>query len=72
MCDGADGAAPAPSDAPAPAPAPPPPPPEAAAVAMQFGKVARDAYALDFDPSVLTAAQAFAVALTTFEAKVLL
>jgi hypothetical protein len=39
---------------------------------MQFGKVDADVYILDYNPCVLTAAQAFAVALTTFEAKVLL
>jgi len=41
-------------------------------VLVQFGKVDEDLYVLDYDPSVITALQAFAVALTTFESKLLL
>ena len=33
---------------------------------MQFGKVATETYVLDYDPCVLTAAQALAIALTAF------
>ena len=33
---------------------------------MQFGKVAPETYVLDYDPCVLTAVQALAVALTAF------
>ncbi|EFJ48774.1 hypothetical protein VOLCADRAFT_90606 [Volvox carteri f. nagariensis] len=39
---------------------------------MQFGKVEEGIYILDFNPCVLTAAQAFAAALSTFETKYLL
>ncbi|KXZ47659.1 hypothetical protein GPECTOR_33g541 [Gonium pectorale] len=39
---------------------------------MQFGKVDEGIYILDFNPCVLTAAQAFAAALSTFETKYLL
>ncbi|GIL77423.1 hypothetical protein Vretifemale_6876 [Volvox reticuliferus] len=39
---------------------------------MQFGKVEEGFYILDFNPCVLTAAQAFAAALSTFETKYLL
>ncbi|GLC42680.1 hypothetical protein PLESTB_001126600 [Pleodorina starrii] len=39
---------------------------------MQFGKVEEGLYILDFNPCVLTAAQAFAAALSTFETKYLL
>jgi hypothetical protein len=40
---------------------------------MQFGKTGTsDVYALDYDPTVLTALQAFAAALTAFERKALL
>ncbi|KAG2454980.1 hypothetical protein HYH02_000806 [Chlamydomonas schloesseri] len=39
---------------------------------MQFGKVEDGVYILDFNPCVLTAAQAFAAALSTFETKYLL
>ena len=38
----------------------------------QFGKVDGDHYILDFQPSVISAVQAFAVALSTFDTKVLL
>ncbi|KAG2489838.1 hypothetical protein HYH03_011641 [Edaphochlamys debaryana] len=39
---------------------------------MQFGKVEDGVYILDYNPCVLTAAQAFAAALSTFETKYLL
>lgn len=41
-------------------------------VVMQFGKVDKDAYVLDFNPTVLTAVQALAISLSTFNPKVLL
>lgn len=36
---------------------------------MQFGKLAPHEFALDFDPTVMTAMQAFAIALTAFDDK---
>jgi hypothetical protein len=42
----------------------------AARVVLQFGRVGRDAFVLDFDPTALSAVQAFAAALTTFEGRV--
>jgi hypothetical protein len=41
-------------------------------IAMQFGKVDTDLFILDYDPCLVSAVQAFAVALTTFETKLLL
>eukprot|EP00877_Chromochloris_zofingiensis_P009350 jgi/Chrzof1/4669/Cz14g22060.t1 len=41
-------------------------------IAMQFGKVDSNLFILDYDPCLVSAAQAFAVALTTFESKILL
>lgn len=38
-------------------------------VAMQFGKVAKDRFILDFDPLKISPVQAFAVALSSFESK---
>jgi hypothetical protein len=40
-------------------------------IVVQFGKTEPDAFILDFDPCVITALQAFAVALTTFGVKLL-
>eukprot|EP00887_Chlorella_sp_A99_P004980 scaffold4.g4980.t1 len=45
---------------------------EAERVVMQFGKVDTDAYILDFKPTVLTAFQAFAICLSTFDSKLML
>ena len=45
---------------------------EDAKVTMQFGKVDKDAFILDFNPTTLSAIQAFAIALTTFDSKVTL
>jgi hypothetical protein len=42
----------------------------AARVVLQFGRVGHDAFVLDFDPTALSAVQAFAAALTTFEGRV--
>lgn len=39
---------------------------------MQFGKVERNSFILDFNPTALTSIQAFAIALTTFDSKVTL
>jgi hypothetical protein len=41
-------------------------------VQMQFGKVDANVFVLDFDPTALSALQAFAIALSTFESKVIL
>jgi len=41
-------------------------------VCMQFGKVDDDAFILDFNPTTISAIQAFAVALSTFDGKVML
>lgn len=41
-------------------------------LALQFGKVDAHAFILDFNPAVVNAVQALAVALTTFETKLLL
>lgn len=41
-------------------------------VAMQFGKVDASTFILDFNPTKLSAFQAFAVALTTFDGKLIL
>jgi hypothetical protein len=41
-------------------------------IVMQFGKVDKDAFILDFNPTVLSAAQAFAICLTTFDGKAVL
>jgi hypothetical protein len=43
-----------------------------ARVVMQFGKVDKDAFVLDFNPRALSAVQAFAVALSTFDGKIML
>lgn len=40
-------------------------------IVVQFGKTEPNAFILDFDPCVITAMQAFAVALTTFGIKLL-
>ncbi|GAB4814491.1 hypothetical protein N2152v2_001537 [Parachlorella kessleri] len=45
---------------------------DAAAVVVQFGKLERDAYILDFDPTVITAFQAMCIGLSTFNTKVML
>lgn len=39
-------------------------------VLMQFGKVGDDLFVLDFNPTALSALQAFAIALSTFDNKV--
>lgn len=41
-------------------------------VIMQFGRVERDAFILDFNPTALSAVQAFAIALSTFDSKLML
>ncbi|GAB4814369.1 hypothetical protein N2152v2_001415 [Parachlorella kessleri] len=41
-------------------------------VVLQFGKVERDIYILDFNPTVVTSFQAFCVALSTFDSKIML
>lgn len=41
-------------------------------VIMQFGKVDQDIYILDFNPMRVNALQAFAVALSTFDSKIML
>jgi len=41
-------------------------------VNMQFGKFSKDLFILDFNPMTMSAIQAFAVALTTFDSKVTL
>ena len=41
-------------------------------VAVQFGKVDANTYIMDFNPQIVSAAQAFAVSLSTFDTKVLL
>eukprot|EP00951_Prasinocladus_malaysianus_P012729 scaffold95087_cov48-Prasinocladus_malaysianus.AAC.1 len=38
-------------------------------VAMQFGKVSKDRFILDFNPTIISPIQAFAVALSSFESK---
>ncbi len=45
---------------------------EEAKVSMQFGKFDKDLFILDFNPMTLSAIQAFAIALTTFDSKVTL
>jgi hypothetical protein len=45
---------------------------EEAKVTMQFGKFTKDLFILDFNPMTMSAIQAFAVALTTFDGKVTL
>ena len=40
--------------------------------AAQFGKVDANTYIMDFNPQIVSAAQAFAVSLSTFDTKVLL
>ena len=40
--------------------------------AVQFGKVDANTYIMDFNPTIVSAAQAFAVSLSTFDTKVLL
>lgn len=45
---------------------------EEAKVSMQFGKFGKDLFILDFNPMTLSAVQAFAIALTTFDSKVTL
>jgi len=40
--------------------------------AVQFGKVDANTYIMDFNPQIVSAAQAFAVSLSTFDTKVLL
>lgn len=39
---------------------------------LQFGKADEDAYILDFNPTLLSAFQAFAIALSTFDSKIML
>lgn len=39
---------------------------------LQFGKVDANTYIMDFNPTIISAAQAFAVSLSTFDTKVLL
>jgi hypothetical protein len=39
------------------------------AVAMQFGKVSKDTFILDFNPTKISPVQAFSVALSSFESK---
>ncbi|EFN55415.1 hypothetical protein CHLNCDRAFT_58003 [Chlorella variabilis] len=41
-------------------------------VVMQFGKAEQDAFILDFNPTVLTAVEAFGVVLSTFDSKLFL
>jgi hypothetical protein len=41
-------------------------------VLLQFGKVDANTYIMDFNPTIVSAAQAFAVSLSTFDTKVLL
>ena len=41
-------------------------------VVMQFGKVDQDAFILDFNPTAMSAVQAFGMALSTFDGKVML
>ncbi|KAK9805514.1 hypothetical protein WJX72_002622 [[Myrmecia] bisecta] len=41
-------------------------------VVMQFGKVDKDTYIMDFNPHVICALQAFAISLSTFDTKVIL
>jgi hypothetical protein len=41
-------------------------------ILMQFGKVERHSFVLDFNPCVISMGQAFAMALTSFETKLLL
>ena len=38
-------------------------------VIMQFGKASKNVYILDFNPIVITGAQAFGIALSTFDGK---
>jgi hypothetical protein len=45
---------------------------EEAKVSMQFGKFDKELFILDFNPMTLSAIQAFAIALTTFDSKVTL
>lgn len=46
--------------------------PQTYGIVTQFGKVESNTFILDYDPVLVTAVQAFAVALTTFGAKILL
>jgi len=39
---------------------------------VQFGKVDANTYIMDFNPNIVSVAQAFAVSLSTFDTKVLL
>ncbi|BDA50150.1 Tubby-like F-box protein 9 [Coccomyxa sp. Obi] len=41
-------------------------------IVMQFGKVDANTYIMDFNPCIVSTAQAFAIALSTFDTKVLL
>ena len=41
-------------------------------VIMQFGKVEDDLFILDFNPTAVSAIQAFAIALSTFDGKLIL
>lgn len=41
-------------------------------IVMQFGKVDADVFIMDFNPTVISTVQAFSIALTSFEGKVLL
>jgi hypothetical protein len=52
--------------------APMPPPPTQQKHLLQFGRMSQDIFALDWDPSALSALQAFGIALTAFGPKVLL
>jgi len=40
------------------------------AIVMQFGKVDANIYIMDFNPAVISAAQAFSISLSTFDSKV--
>jgi Tub family len=40
--------------------------------AWQFGKVEDNVYIMDFNPTIISALQAFAMSLSTFESKMLL
>lgn len=47
------------------------PSPGTGGVQMLFGKTQANGFVLDYDPCVITALQAFAVALTSFGTKIL-
>ena len=49
-----------------------PPHCDALCLLLQFGKVDANTYIMDFNPTIVSAAQAFAVSLSTFDTKVLL